>query len=163
MRNLNVEYISVYIRRATWGTGFISARGKIRTHTSLNFLVMFCSNRLSLNSRVRTFDRGSLTGDRYCDEIVLPHMRLFRGAIGLDFCWQQCTSTQDLCCRGDSRNWGYLHNVLASVLSWFKSHWTCLECLEEAPGSKIASSAEHQTAEADTPWRVGTLTSRTAR
>lgn len=31
------------------------------------------------------FDRGSVTGDLYCDEVILPHVRLFRGAIGSDF------------------------------------------------------------------------------
>ncbi|GFX87500.1 transposable element Tcb2 transposase [Trichonephila clavipes] len=27
---------------------------------------------------------GSVTGDRYCEEVLLPHVRLFRGAIGPD-------------------------------------------------------------------------------
>ncbi|GFT78417.1 transposable element Tcb2 transposase [Trichonephila clavipes] len=30
-------------------------------------------------------DRGSVTGDSYCDEVLLPHVRLFRGAIGQHF------------------------------------------------------------------------------
>ncbi|GFV37622.1 transposable element Tcb2 transposase [Trichonephila clavipes] len=30
-------------------------------------------------------DRGSVIGDRYCEEVLLPHVRLFRGAIGPDF------------------------------------------------------------------------------
>ncbi|GFU88813.1 transposable element Tc1 transposase [Trichonephila clavipes] len=30
-------------------------------------------------------DRGSVTGDSYCEEVLLPHVRLFRGAIGPDF------------------------------------------------------------------------------
>ncbi|GFY27300.1 transposable element Tcb2 transposase [Trichonephila clavipes] len=29
--------------------------------------------------------QGSVTGDRYCDEALLPHVRLFRGAIGPNF------------------------------------------------------------------------------
>ncbi|GFU75824.1 transposable element Tcb2 transposase [Trichonephila clavipes] len=29
--------------------------------------------------------RGSVIGDRYCEEVLLPHVRLFRGAIGPDF------------------------------------------------------------------------------
>ncbi|GFY14391.1 transposable element Tcb2 transposase [Trichonephila clavipes] len=28
---------------------------------------------------------GSIIGDRYCEEVLLPHVRLFRGAIGPDF------------------------------------------------------------------------------
>ncbi|GFT80643.1 transposable element Tcb2 transposase [Trichonephila clavipes] len=31
------------------------------------------------------FDRGSVIGDRYCEEVLLPHVRLFRGAIDPDF------------------------------------------------------------------------------
>ncbi|GFX39145.1 transposable element Tcb2 transposase [Trichonephila clavipes] len=33
---------------------------------------------------VRT-DRGFVIGDRYCEEVLLPRVRLFRGAIGPDF------------------------------------------------------------------------------
>ncbi|GFX59963.1 transposable element Tcb2 transposase [Trichonephila clavipes] len=40
-----------------------------------------------LNGRteLHIFDRGSVIGDRYCEEVLLPHVRLFRGAIGPDF------------------------------------------------------------------------------
>ncbi|GFX11344.1 transposable element Tcb2 transposase [Trichonephila clavipes] len=40
-----------------------------------------------LNGRteLHIFDRGSVTGDRYCEEVLLSHVRLFRGAIGPDF------------------------------------------------------------------------------
>ncbi|GFW02349.1 transposable element Tcb2 transposase [Trichonephila clavipes] len=31
------------------------------------------------------FDAGSVNGTRYCNEILLPYVRLFRGAIGLQF------------------------------------------------------------------------------
>ncbi|GFU69553.1 transposable element Tcb2 transposase [Trichonephila clavipes] len=40
-----------------------------------------------LNGRtmLHIFDRGSVFGDRYREEVLLPHVRLFRGAIGPDF------------------------------------------------------------------------------
>ncbi|GFU81727.1 transposable element Tcb2 transposase [Trichonephila clavipes] len=40
-----------------------------------------------LNGRtvLHIFDRGSVIGDRYCEEVILPHVRLFRGAIDPDF------------------------------------------------------------------------------
>ncbi|GFW53426.1 transposable element Tcb2 transposase [Trichonephila clavipes] len=40
-----------------------------------------------LNGRteLHIFDIGSVIGDRYCKEVLLPPVRLFRGAIGLDF------------------------------------------------------------------------------
>ena len=31
------------------------------------------------------FNTGSVTGDRYSQEVILPHVRLFRCAIGADF------------------------------------------------------------------------------
>ncbi|GFY35241.1 transposable element Tcb2 transposase [Trichonephila clavipes] len=31
------------------------------------------------------FDAGSVNGTRYCNEILLPHVRLFRGTMGLQF------------------------------------------------------------------------------
>ncbi|GFX81643.1 transposable element Tcb2 transposase [Trichonephila clavipes] len=40
-----------------------------------------------LNGRteLHIFDRGSVFGDQYCEEVLLPHVRLFRAAIGPDF------------------------------------------------------------------------------
>ncbi|KFM73418.1 hypothetical protein X975_11560, partial [Stegodyphus mimosarum] len=37
-----------------------------------------------LNGRteLHVFDRGSVTRDLYCQEVILPHVHLFRGAIG---------------------------------------------------------------------------------
>ncbi|GFX14779.1 transposable element Tcb2 transposase [Trichonephila clavipes] len=42
---------------------------------------------IMLNGRTgfHIFDRGFVIGDRYCEEVLLPHVRLFRGAIGPDF------------------------------------------------------------------------------
>ncbi|GFV95808.1 transposable element Tcb2 transposase [Trichonephila clavipes] len=42
---------------------------------------------IMLGSRtdLHIFDAGSVNGTRYCNEILLPHMRLFRGAMGLQF------------------------------------------------------------------------------
>ncbi|GFV95356.1 transposable element Tcb2 transposase [Trichonephila clavipes] len=42
---------------------------------------------LMLGSRthLHIFDAGSVNGTRYCNEILLPYVRLFRGAIGLQF------------------------------------------------------------------------------
>ncbi|GFV90425.1 transposable element Tc1 transposase [Trichonephila clavipes] len=42
---------------------------------------------IMLNGRteLHIFDRESLTGDRYCEEVLLSHVRQFRCAIGQDF------------------------------------------------------------------------------
>ncbi|GFU91626.1 transposable element Tcb1 transposase [Trichonephila clavipes] len=42
---------------------------------------------IMLGSRtdLHIFDAGSVNGTRYCNEILLPYVRLFRGAMGLQF------------------------------------------------------------------------------
>ncbi|GFV15648.1 transposable element Tcb1 transposase [Trichonephila clavipes] len=42
---------------------------------------------IMLGSRtdLHIFDSGSVNGTRYCNEILLPYVRLFRGAMGLQF------------------------------------------------------------------------------
>ncbi|GFU64153.1 transposable element Tcb2 transposase [Trichonephila clavipes] len=40
---------------------------------------------LNRRTELHNFDRGSVIGDSYCEEVLLPHVRLFRGAIGPDF------------------------------------------------------------------------------
>ncbi|GFX42523.1 transposable element Tcb2 transposase [Trichonephila clavipes] len=36
-------------------------------------------------TELHVWDRGSVTGDRFCKEVILPHVHLFRGAIGPNF------------------------------------------------------------------------------
>ncbi|GFV38336.1 transposable element Tcb1 transposase [Trichonephila clavipes] len=40
-----------------------------------------------LNGRIELhiFDKGTVIGNRYCEEVLLPHVRLFLGANGPDF------------------------------------------------------------------------------
>ncbi|GFT70570.1 transposable element Tcb2 transposase [Trichonephila clavipes] len=45
-------------------------------------------------TELHIFDRGSVTGDRYCEEVLLPHVRLFRGAIGPDFIFMDDNARQ---------------------------------------------------------------------
>ncbi|GFW24113.1 transposable element Tc3 transposase [Trichonephila clavipes] len=40
---------------------------------------------LGSRTELYIFDAGSVNGTRYCNEILLPYVRLFRGAMGLQF------------------------------------------------------------------------------
>ncbi|GFW73689.1 transposable element Tcb2 transposase [Trichonephila clavipes] len=40
---------------------------------------------LNGRTKLHIFDRGSVTRDGYFEEVLFPHVRLFRGAIGPDF------------------------------------------------------------------------------
>ncbi|GFY25035.1 transposable element Tcb2 transposase [Trichonephila clavipes] len=58
---------------------------------------------IMLGSRtdLHIFDAGSVNGTRYCNEILLPYVRLFRGAMGLQFPFhgRQCTMSSHSSCR----------------------------------------------------------------
>ncbi|GFT01770.1 transposable element Tcb1 transposase [Trichonephila clavipes] len=53
---------------------------------------------IMLGSRtdLHIFDAGSVNGTRYCNEILLPYVRLFRGAMGLQFLFTWTTMHHDL-------------------------------------------------------------------
>ncbi|GFW69248.1 transposable element Tcb2 transposase [Trichonephila clavipes] len=40
---------------------------------------------LGSRTDLHIFDAGSVNGTRYCNEILVPYARLFRGAMGLQF------------------------------------------------------------------------------
>ncbi|GFT93770.1 DDE_3 domain-containing protein [Trichonephila clavipes] len=40
---------------------------------------------LGSRTNLHIFDAGSVNGTRYCNEILLPYVHLFRGAMGLQF------------------------------------------------------------------------------
>ncbi|GFV67969.1 transposable element Tcb1 transposase [Trichonephila clavipes] len=40
---------------------------------------------LGSRTDLHIFDAGSVNGTRYCNEILLPYVRLFRGGMGLQF------------------------------------------------------------------------------
>ncbi|GFV13744.1 transposable element Tcb2 transposase [Trichonephila clavipes] len=48
-------------------------------------LLVWGGIRLGSRTDLHIFDAGSVNGTRYCSEILLPYVRLFRGAMGLQF------------------------------------------------------------------------------
>ncbi|GFU37909.1 transposable element Tcb2 transposase [Trichonephila clavipes] len=53
-------------------------------------------------TRLHVVANGTMTGQRYIDEVLLPHVRLFRGAVGDKFVfmdgnatWQRTLAVQD--------------------------------------------------------------------
>ncbi|GFW46780.1 transposable element Tcb2 transposase [Trichonephila clavipes] len=74
----------VLIRREI-GTRFYTSHIKERHHYGGPGVLVWGGIMLNGRTELHIFDRGSVTGDRYCEEVLLPHVRLFRGAIGPDF------------------------------------------------------------------------------
>ncbi|GFW62029.1 hypothetical protein TNCV_1684601 [Trichonephila clavipes] len=62
---------------------------------------------------------GTMTGQRYIDEVLLPHIRLFRGAVGdkFGFYGRQRNMSSNTCCSGLSRQRGYSTSRMASAFS----------------------------------------------
>ncbi|GFU52506.1 transposable element Tcb1 transposase [Trichonephila clavipes] len=48
-------------------------------------VLVWGGSRLGSRTDLHIFDVGSINGTRYCNEILLPYVRLFRGAMGLQF------------------------------------------------------------------------------
>ncbi|GFV07600.1 transposable element Tcb2 transposase [Trichonephila clavipes] len=67
------------------GTRFYTSNIKERHHYGGPGVLVWGDIMLNGRTELHIFDRGSVTGDRYCEEVLLPHVRLFRGAIGPDF------------------------------------------------------------------------------
>ncbi|GFW15792.1 transposable element Tc3 transposase [Trichonephila clavipes] len=67
------------------GTWFYTGNIKERHHYGGPGVLVWGGIMLNGRTELHIFDRGSVIGDRYCEEVLLPHVRLFRGAIGPDF------------------------------------------------------------------------------
>ncbi|GFX77682.1 transposable element Tcb2 transposase [Trichonephila clavipes] len=67
------------------GTRFYTSNIKERHHYGGPGVLVWGGIMLNGRSELHIFDRGSVTGDRYCEEVLLPHVLLFRGVIGPDF------------------------------------------------------------------------------
>ncbi|GFW39534.1 transposable element Tcb2 transposase [Trichonephila clavipes] len=48
-------------------------------------VLVWGGTKLGSRTDLHIFDAGSVNGTRYCNEILLPYVRLFRGAMGLQF------------------------------------------------------------------------------
>ncbi|GFW09895.1 transposable element Tcb2 transposase [Trichonephila clavipes] len=67
------------------GTWFYTSNIKERHHYSSPGVLVWGGIMLNGRTELHIFDRGSVTGDRCCEEVLLARVRLFRGAIGPDF------------------------------------------------------------------------------
>ncbi|GFV35003.1 transposable element Tcb2 transposase [Trichonephila clavipes] len=67
------------------GTQFYPSNIKERHHYSGHGVLVCRGIILNGRTELHIFDRGYVNGDRHCEEVLLPHVSLFRGAIGPDF------------------------------------------------------------------------------
>ncbi|GFV94425.1 transposable element Tcb2 transposase [Trichonephila clavipes] len=67
------------------GTRFYTSNIKERHPNGGPGVLVWRGIMLNGRTELHIFDRWSVIGDRYCEKVLLPHVRLFRGAIGPDF------------------------------------------------------------------------------
>ncbi|GFW48929.1 hypothetical protein TNCV_3901271 [Trichonephila clavipes] len=68
-------------------TGMCSRRHGGRKRADIRHAVSWCWAGIMINGRTRlhVVENGIMTGQRYIDEVLLPRVRLFRGAVGDKF------------------------------------------------------------------------------
>ncbi|GFV70005.1 cubilin [Trichonephila clavipes] len=88
---------------------------------------------------------GTMTGQRYyIDEVLLPDVPLFRGAVGDKFFYgRQRNMSSNTRCSGLSRQRGYSTSRMANAFSRSKPHLKCVGCFGEAScWSKLSSDKQ---------------------
>ncbi|GFW28671.1 transposable element Tcb2 transposase [Trichonephila clavipes] len=85
---------------------------------------------LGSRTDLHIFDAGSVNGTRYCNEILLPYVRLFRGAMGsaVPFHGRQCTMSSHSSCRTALRKED-IERMDWSAISGSHSHRACMDFL----------------------------------
>ncbi|GFX67593.1 transposable element Tcb2 transposase [Trichonephila clavipes] len=71
------------------GTRFYTSNIKERHHYGGPGVLVWGGIMLNGRTELHIFDRRSVIGDSYCEEVLLPHLRLFRGVIGRDFIFME--------------------------------------------------------------------------
>ncbi|GFU99329.1 transposable element Tcb2 transposase [Trichonephila clavipes] len=93
-------------------------------------------------TRLHVVANGTMTGQRYIDEILLPHVRLFRGAVGDKFFYgRQRNMSSNTRCSGLSRQRGYSTSRMASAFSRSNP----IENVWDALGRQVAGRNYHPT------------------
>ncbi|GFV48903.1 transposable element Tcb2 transposase [Trichonephila clavipes] len=67
------------------GTRFYTSNIKERHHYGGSGVLVWGGIMLNGRTELHLFDKWSVIGDRYCEEVLLHHVRLFRGTIDPDF------------------------------------------------------------------------------
>ncbi|GFX46150.1 transposable element Tcb2 transposase, partial [Trichonephila clavipes] len=67
------------------GHGFIPVTSRERHHYGGPGVLVWGGIMLNGRTKLHIFDRGSVIGDRYCEEVLLPHVRLFQVPLAPDF------------------------------------------------------------------------------
>ncbi|GBM62442.1 Transposable element Tcb2 transposase [Araneus ventricosus] len=82
--SLNIDSRRTFIWREP-GTRYLPSNAREIDHYGGGGLMVWAGIMLDGRTPLHVFERGSVTGVRYRDEILEPYVRLFRGAVGPEF------------------------------------------------------------------------------
>ncbi|GFU98875.1 transposable element Tcb2 transposase [Trichonephila clavipes] len=120
---------------------------------------------LGSRTDLHIFDAGSVNGTRYCNEILLPYVRLFRGAMGLQFlfmddnakCHRTVAAEQLL----ESEDIERVFFGLAGTISGSQSHRACMGFSRQTLGSSYLTTSNDSGASIGAARRMGSNASTT--
>ncbi|GFV88816.1 hypothetical protein TNCV_4608611 [Trichonephila clavipes] len=118
---------------------------------------------LGSRTDLHIFDAGSVNGTRYCNEILLPYVRLFRGAMRLQFLFMDdnapCHRTVAAEQRLESEDIERMG--LAGMISGSQSHRACMGFSRQTLGSSYLTTSNDSGASIGAARRMGSNASTT--
>ncbi|GFV50221.1 transposable element Tcb2 transposase [Trichonephila clavipes] len=117
---------------------------------------------IMLGSRtdLHIFDAGSVNGTRYCNEILLPYVRLFRGAMGLQFLFMDDNAP----CHRTVAAEQLLESEDIDRMDWparSQSHRACMGFSRQTLGSSYLTTSNDSGASIGAARRMGSNASTT--
>ncbi|GFU91476.1 transposable element Tcb2 transposase [Trichonephila clavipes] len=108
-------------------------------------IMVWAGNMINGRTRLHVVANGTMKGQRYIDEVLLPHVRLFRGAVGDKFVFMDDNATchRTLAVQDCLDSEGYSTSRMASAFSRSKPHLKCVGCFGEVScWSKLSSDKQ---------------------
>ncbi|GFV33461.1 dna-mediated transposase [Trichonephila clavipes] len=119
---------------------------------------------LGSRTDLHIFHTGSINGTRYCNEILLPSVRLFRVAKGLQFLfmddnapWHRTVAAEQLLESEDIERMDWL----AGTISGSQSHRACMGFSRQAHGSSCLTTSIDSVPSIGAARRMGSNASTT--
>ncbi|GFW76667.1 hypothetical protein TNCV_4943841 [Trichonephila clavipes] len=118
---------------------------------------------LGSRTDLHIFDAGTVNGTRYCNEILLPYVRLFRGAMGLQFLFMddnapchRTVAAEQLLESEDIERMDCPHDLRGS-----QSHQACMGFSRQTLGSSYLTTSKDSGASIGAARRIGSNASTT--
>ncbi|GFW53502.1 hypothetical protein TNCV_3928801 [Trichonephila clavipes] len=118
---------------------------------------------LGSRTDLHIFDADSVNGTRYCNEILIPYVRHFRGAMGLQFLFMDDNAPCHRTVAAEQLLEMRILNVygLAGTISGSQSHRACMGFSRQTLGSSYLTTSNDSGASIGAARRMGSNASTT--